>query len=227
MTQYKKGENRKRYRWQIFVTHPSRTTYHSFDVHLCHQALGYVWSFGENTHRQLGLTSQAITDTTSMYAASQSPSCVAASSSSSSSPYATVTADIQSTIIALSTDSIITAPHRITTFVGRNDNDEDASRNSTFDCSLVCAGWTHSLASGVDKRSGTYRTYGWGDNRYQQCGIEHSSPQANLPFPSRIPTLDGIIIDEMRCGWKHSIVRCRDGRVFVWGDNAHGQKGLK
>ncbi|MDB6173040.1 MAG: rcc [Chthoniobacteraceae bacterium] len=82
----------------------------------------------------------------------------------------------------------------------------------------VAAGGSHSLALCSD---GTLAT--WGANNYGQLGIGNK-------VLSRVPmavitsgALAGKTIATMAAGLSHSLVRCSDGTVVLWGNNKNGQ----
>lgn len=81
----------------------------------------------------------------------------------------------------------------------------------------VSGGWRHTMAAddqGV--------AYGWGWNQFGQLGLgdckDRSSP-CSVTFPE--PTS----IQQLACGWRHTLAVSSDGRVFSWGRGVNGQLG--
>nr|XP_033815149.1 probable E3 ubiquitin-protein ligase HERC6 isoform X2 [Geotrypetes seraphini] len=83
----------------------------------------------------------------------------------------------------------------------------------------VAAGGAHSLALSL---SGA--VFGWGRNNAGQLGFNHVGQKGQLkPYlVAALQNLGGIYIS---CGDEHSAVLTRDGSVFTFGDNTHGQLG--
>ena len=43
--------------------------------------------------------------------------------------------------------------------------------------------------------------------------------------PTLVPSLEGIFISQITCGWSHSVALDAKGRVFSWGNSDHGKLG--
>ena len=87
-------------------------------------------------------------------------------------------------------------------------------------------------ASLVHELSGD--VYSWGVGTFGQLGIDPPASYAaaeriDAKHPTRLATLTaaGVPIDQVCCGFNHSIARVKGGRgVVVWGSNTCGQLGL-
>jgi alpha-tubulin suppressor-like RCC1 family protein len=82
----------------------------------------------------------------------------------------------------------------------------------------ICCGAYHSLAL---TEEGT--VFVWGDNLHGKCGFDESetpkiSEPRELPLPS--PARD------VSCGYAHTLVLLRDGRLLAFGRNVNGELGL-
>ncbi|XP_063220656.1 secretion-regulating guanine nucleotide exchange factor [Bacillus rossius redtenbacheri] len=66
----------------------------------------------------------------------------------------------------------------------------------------------------------------WGSSRHEALGIvdAHGLPARRLASPTEVPGLEGAV--RVACGQHHTAALTSDGRVYVWGDNRHGQLGL-
>nr|KAF6392182.1 HECT and RLD domain containing E3 ubiquitin protein ligase family member 6 [Pipistrellus kuhlii] len=89
----------------------------------------------------------------------------------------------------------------------------------TLDVGFVSCGKEHSLA--VCHQG---RVFAWGAGSDGQLGIEEF--MEIIFTPKKIKTLSGIEIIQVSCGDYHSLALSKDGRMFSWGKNSHGQLGL-
>ncbi|XP_076658197.1 secretion regulating guanine nucleotide exchange factor isoform X2 [Halictus rubicundus] len=86
-----------------------------------------------------------------------------------------------------------------------------------FDSSVeIDSGWSHMLAL-----TGS-RVFSWGRNTYRQLG----SASFEDPLSWRITRVEGLPkIEQISAGSEHNVVLTRDGRIFCWGWNEHGNCG--
>ena len=64
--------------------------------------------------------------------------------------------------------------------------------------------------------------YGWGQNRYGQCGFDTEDEEnTDVDKPRRITFFDKFVVDEIKCGWKHNWVKTKCGRNYLFGSNSH------
>ncbi|XP_077435259.1 RCC1 and BTB domain-containing protein 1 isoform X2 [Vanacampus margaritifer] len=82
--------------------------------------------------------------------------------------------------------------------------------------SIVC-GQTWSMAL-VDNGE----VYGWGYNGNGQLGVGHNSNQLS---PCRLADLHGICVQQVVCGYAHSLALTDEGILYAWGSNTYGQLG--
>nr|CAB3265492.1 RCC1 and BTB domain-containing protein 1 [Phallusia mammillata] len=64
--------------------------------------------------------------------------------------------------------------------------------------------------------------YSWGYNGNGQLGVGNNVNQTN---PCRIAALQGVVIQQVICGYAHTLALTDDGVVFGWGANSYGQLG--
>ncbi|KNC97488.1 uncharacterized protein SPPG_07403 [Spizellomyces punctatus DAOM BR117] len=84
-------------------------------------------------------------------------------------------------------------------------------------CSDISCGQHHSILLTRDGR-----LLGLGRNRHAQLGHSPDTmPETRIPIPISLPA-DSLPI-ELFCGWSFTGIRCRSGRVFIWGRNDHNQ----
>ncbi|XP_030046534.1 probable E3 ubiquitin-protein ligase HERC6 isoform X2 [Microcaecilia unicolor] len=83
----------------------------------------------------------------------------------------------------------------------------------------VSCGKEHSLA--VCSRG---HIFAWGAGSEGQLGIGQFKEQSLIP--KRIDGIFNVKVIQVTCGHYHSIALLKDGRVFSWGQNNHGQLGL-
>ncbi|XP_038648655.1 probable E3 ubiquitin-protein ligase HERC3 [Scyliorhinus canicula] len=68
------------------------------------------------------------------------------------------------------------------------------------------------------------QVFSWGAGRDGQLGID--STEETIRIPRLIRTLSGCVVIQVTCGSWHCMALTKDGRLFAWGQNAHGQLGL-
>ncbi|XP_041049699.1 probable E3 ubiquitin-protein ligase HERC3 isoform X3 [Carcharodon carcharias] len=68
------------------------------------------------------------------------------------------------------------------------------------------------------------QVFSWGAGRDGQLGID--STEETIRIPRLIRTLNGCLVIQVTCGSWHCMALTKDGRLFAWGQNAHGQLGL-
>lgn len=83
----------------------------------------------------------------------------------------------------------------------------------------LAAGHQHSIALSDDGRVWT-----WGSNEYGQLGLATASKVRPLFVPKRVPKLKNVV--SVAAGYHHSIALKKDGTVWTWGRNSHGQLGI-
>ncbi|KAG9491407.1 hypothetical protein GDO78_000091 [Eleutherodactylus coqui] len=64
--------------------------------------------------------------------------------------------------------------------------------------------------------------YAWGYNGNGQLGLGSSG---NQPTPCRIATLQGIRVEQVVCGYAHTLALTDEGVMYAWGANSYGQLG--
>ncbi|XP_003467557.1 probable E3 ubiquitin-protein ligase HERC6 isoform X1 [Cavia porcellus] len=84
---------------------------------------------------------------------------------------------------------------------------------------LVSCGKEHSLA--VCHKG---KVFAWGVGSDGQLGTGKFEEICFIP--QKIKALTGIKIIQISCGYYHSLALSKDGQVFSWGKNSHGQLGL-
>ncbi|MEO3859830.1 hypothetical protein [Acrocarpospora sp. B8E8] len=84
-----------------------------------------------------------------------------------------------------------------------------------YNVKQVSAGMDFGLALRAD---GT--VWGWGENSIGQLGLGTWTDQ---PFPAQLPTLTGV--NKVDAGYYHALARRTDGTVWGWGYNWDGQVG--
>ncbi|KAJ1675229.1 hypothetical protein EV182_001681 [Spiromyces aspiralis] len=106
---------------------------------------------------------------------------------------------------------------------------------SEFDAGIakMAAGWYHTLAL-----DGKGRVYACGSNEHGQCGIGERGEATATTGPGRrshgwirvefAGNGDDLVqIADIACGMRHSMAVAKDGRLYGWGANRHGQLGFK
>ncbi|MCI5604895.1 MAG: hypothetical protein MR413_04525, partial [Clostridia bacterium] len=87
----------------------------------------------------------------------------------------------------------------------------------------IAAGPSHVLAVDIDGH-----VWAWGDNSYGKLGIGNTSQTTT---PTMVKGLNGVgyleNIDKVAAGNVNSAAIGKDGVVYVWGDNTHGQRGIE
>ncbi|XP_059161859.1 RCC1 and BTB domain-containing protein 1-like [Physella acuta] len=64
--------------------------------------------------------------------------------------------------------------------------------------------------------------YGWGYNGNGQLGIGNN---VNQPNPCRVHALQSIIVNQIVCGYAHTLALTDEGIIYSWGANSYGQLG--
>ncbi|XP_053563999.1 RCC1 and BTB domain-containing protein 2 isoform X2 [Bombina bombina] len=64
--------------------------------------------------------------------------------------------------------------------------------------------------------------YAWGYNGNGQLGLGSSG---NQPTPCRIAALQGIRVEQIVCGYAHTLALTDEGGMYAWGANSYGQLG--
>ncbi|XP_063282088.1 RCC1 and BTB domain-containing protein 2 isoform X2 [Pelobates fuscus] len=64
--------------------------------------------------------------------------------------------------------------------------------------------------------------YAWGYNGNGQLGLGSSG---NQPTPCRIAALQGIRVEQVVCGYAHTLALTDEGGIYGWGANSYGQLG--
>ncbi|NP_001080313.1 regulator of chromosome condensation (RCC1) and BTB (POZ) domain containing protein 2 S homeolog isoform X1 [Xenopus laevis] len=64
--------------------------------------------------------------------------------------------------------------------------------------------------------------YAWGYNGNGQLGLGSSG---NQPTPCRIAALQGIRVEQVVCGYAHTLALTDEGVMYAWGANSYGQLG--
>ncbi|XP_026580225.1 probable E3 ubiquitin-protein ligase HERC6 [Pseudonaja textilis] len=82
----------------------------------------------------------------------------------------------------------------------------------------ISCGKEHSLAI-----SSQGKVFSWGAGGFGQLGTGKLKDSST---PKKIDALSKYNVIQVACGHYHSIVLTKDGRVFSWGQNSHGQLGL-
>ena len=90
----------------------------------------------------------------------------------------------------------------------------------------VSGGYAHSLAAGSDGNA-----YAWGYNGIGQLG-NSTKKDSSFPMPVRDPSSPydsskGLKATQVSGGENHSLAVDQDGNAWAWGDNDHGQLGIK
>ncbi|XP_077393631.1 RCC1 and BTB domain-containing protein 1 isoform X2 [Festucalex cinctus] len=82
--------------------------------------------------------------------------------------------------------------------------------------SIVCGqNWSIALVDNGE-------VYGWGNNTNGQLGIGNTSNQLS---PCRILELPAIYVQQIVCGYAHTLALTDEGVLYAWGSNTYGQLG--
>ena len=66
-----------------------------------------------------------------------------------------------------------------------------------------------------------------GSNSCGQLGVGEAASASNNKYsPILVESFMNIDPYMVKCGFNHSMLQTRDGAVFAWGDNKHGQCGV-
>ena len=74
--------------------------------------------------------------------------------------------------------------------------------------------------SAITADGGTMYTFGWG--RYGNLGHGHTR---DLHVPTRVEGLEGQMVTDPICGWRHSAALTDQGRLWTFGWSKYGQLG--
>ena len=64
--------------------------------------------------------------------------------------------------------------------------------------------------------------YTFGGGEHGQLG---HGDKVNKVKPTLVQALDGIVLQQITCGWSHSVALTTNGEVFTWGNGDHGKLG--
>nr|XP_040236759.2 secretion-regulating guanine nucleotide exchange factor [Anopheles coluzzii] len=104
--------------------------------------------------------------------------------------------------------------------LGDNKHSQWLAENSiSEDVTKLESGWTH---SGCLTVNGT--VYLWGRNNYGQLGRPVPTSSSSAPQKLQLET-DQMELKEFSLGSQHGVALTRDGRVYCWGWNEHGNCG--
>ena len=81
---------------------------------------------------------------------------------------------------------------------------------------IACGGFH----SAVVTQDGKMYTFGGGE--HGQLG---HGDKVNKVKPTLVQALDGIFLQQITCGWSHSVALTSKGEVFTWGNGDHGKLG--
>eukprot|EP00985_Skeletonema_marinoi_P026172 scaffold20062_cov158-Skeletonema_marinoi.AAC.3 len=81
---------------------------------------------------------------------------------------------------------------------------------------IACGGFH----SAVVTEDGNMYTFGGGE--HGQLG---HGDKVNKVKPTLVQALDGIVLQQITCGWSHSVALTTNGEVFTWGNGDHGKLG--
>jgi alpha-tubulin suppressor-like RCC1 family protein len=107
--------------------------------------------------------------------------------------------------------------------LGRNTSDAPHSLPSTVPFPVriqvrsIACGWKHSLLATIDGQ-----VYAWGKGRHGELGLGDIVKEATTP--RIISTISEI--QQVLCGWQHSVFHSLNGQVLACGNNRHGQLGI-
>ncbi|PXY81236.1 hypothetical protein DKK72_00735, partial [Bifidobacterium indicum] len=164
---------------------------------------GQLYTWGANTHGQLGHDNTGTPTAAAAATASQQPvGCVQASAGGDT----TLAIDRQGRLWAwgrLANGTDTTTPTRI----------RPAGTADTYRFTHVSTGRNHSVATGQD-----HRTWAWGDNTSGQLGHNTGTPGT----PTAVPGLNTTITAS---GGDTTIAIDTNGDTQAWGDNTLGQAG--
>ena len=80
---------------------------------------------------------------------------------------------------------------------------------------------------GLSLNSKSNEIYGWGVNSRGQLGRRYTSDENIFLKPEIIKFPQEFRIEQICCGLYHTIVLTDMGELYVWGDNSHGQIGVR
>eukprot|EP01084_Bolivina_argentea_P036355 67283_1 len=80
--------------------------------------------------------------------------------------------------------------------------------------SIFC-GWAHNLLLSFDNK-----VYSFGRNEWYECG---NGTNKNVLFPELNQTLAGQFVTDIKCGFRHNIIKTKDNKYYLWGYNEYNQ----
>ena len=101
-------------------------------------------------------------------------------------------------------DVVLFLPREIKYFVDRG-----------IEIKSIACGALHNMAIDVNGR-----LYGWGPNQTLQCGIDAGD---DVIEPTMIEFFKEYVIDEVKCGYDHNMVRTKCGKYFLFGSNEYNE----
>eukprot|EP00569_Conticribra_weissflogii_P016347 CAMPEP_0171399114 /NCGR_PEP_ID=MMETSP0880-20121228/6388_1 /TAXON_ID=67004 /ORGANISM="Thalassiosira weissflogii, Strain CCMP1336" /LENGTH=839 /DNA_ID=CAMNT_0011913219 /DNA_START=41 /DNA_END=2560 /DNA_ORIENTATION=- len=81
---------------------------------------------------------------------------------------------------------------------------------------IACGGFH----SAVITHDGKMYTFGGGE--HGQLG---HGDKVNKVKPTLVQALDGVVLQQITCGWSHSVALTAEGEVYTWGNGDHGKLG--
>lgn len=81
---------------------------------------------------------------------------------------------------------------------------------------IACGGFH----SAVVTEDGKMYTFGGGE--HGQLG---HGDKVNKVKPTLVQALEGVVLQQITCGWSHSVALTTNGEVFTWGNGDHGKLG--
>ncbi|XP_050008212.1 RCC1 and BTB domain-containing protein 1 isoform X3 [Alexandromys fortis] len=81
----------------------------------------------------------------------------------------------------------------------------------------VACGSHHSMALAADGE-----VYGWGYNGNGQLGLGNNGNQLT---PVRVAALHNVCVNQIACGYAHTLALTDEGLLYAWGANTYGQLG--
>lgn len=110
------------------------------------------------------------------------------------------------------------APTKRVLVVGDNKFGQGNSFQFDEEIIAIAAGWTHTAVLLKD-----HRVLLWGRNCYGQLGL--GTYTDSHPTPMEINISKAIIPKDLHLGSEHGLFRSKEGDIFTWGWNEHGNCG--
>eukprot|EP00956_Cyclotella_meneghiniana_P041722 scaffold236806_cov119-Cyclotella_meneghiniana.AAC.5 len=83
-------------------------------------------------------------------------------------------------------------------------------------CQIACGGFH----SAVITQDGKMYTFGGGE--HGQLG---HGDKVNKVKPTLVQALENVVLQQITCGWSHSVALTSEGEVYTWGNGDHGKLG--